>query len=151
MTTIRRLLATAAVLPLALLAAAPAGAETPASTTYHGVFTAVVYSGCNQVTPTGPVSGPWNIIQRGATDATVSINIFLNGKHHVSFGGPVLQAQPPVAGATVAVALVTGAGDLTITLTGEKLTYTISPYDFPGGVLQCPGTGCVTYTGELGR
>ena len=46
MTTIRRLLATAAALPLALLAPTSAGADTPSATTYHGVFTSRVFVNC---------------------------------------------------------------------------------------------------------
>ena len=90
------------------------------------------------------MSGTWNIIKRGDTDATVSINIFVNGKHHVSFGGPV--QQTPVEDATVAVAVPTQAGDLTISLTGDALSYTILDYSLPG--LSCES---VTYTGSLGR
>ena len=147
MTTIRRLLVTAAALPLALLASTSAGADTPSATTFHGVFTGRDFVNCNQETSEGVVSGTWNIIKRGDTDATVSINIFVNGKHHVSFGGPVQQAD--VAGSTVAVAVPTLAGPLTISLTGEVLTYTIPDYSLSG--LSCPSPGGVTYTGSLGR
>jgi len=144
MTTIRRLLATAAALPLALLAPTSAGADTPSATTYHGVFTSRVGDTCTPQLPESAVSGTWNIIKRGDTNATVSINIFVDGKHHVSFGGPV--QQTPVEGATVAVAVPTQAGQLTISLTGENLTYTIPDYDLFG--LTCES---VTYKGSLGR
>ena len=144
MTTIRRLLATAAALPLAFLAPTAAGAATPSATTYHGVFSGVEFVHCNQLTPVGDVSGTWNIIKRGDTDATVSINIFVDGKHHVSFGGPI--QQTPVKGSTVAVGMSTLAGQLTVSLTGEILTYTIPDYGLPG--LSCKS---VTYTGSLGR
>ena len=144
MTTIRRLLATAAALPLALLAPTSAGADTPSATTYHGVFTSRVGDTCTPQLPESAVSGTWNIIKRGDTNATVSINIFVDGKHHVSFGGPV--QQTPVEGATVAVAVPTQAGQLTISLTGENLTYTIPGYDLFG--LTCES---VTYKGSLGR
>jgi len=144
MTTVRRLLVTAAALPLALLAPTSASADTPSATTFHGVFTSREFVGCNQSTSVGDVSGTWNIIKRGDTDATVSINIFVNGKHHVSFGGPIQQTYVP--GSTVAVALPTQAGPLTISLTGDVLTYTIARYSLPG--LSCTS---VTYTGSLGR
>ena len=148
MTTIRRLLATAAALPLALLAPTSAGADTPSATTYHGVFTGRAFTGCGDNAPdVGDVSGTWNIIKRGDSNATVSINIFVNGKHHVSFGGPVQQAD--VEGSTVVGPVPTLAGPLTISLTDEVLTYTISPYSLSG--LSCPSPGGVTYTGSLGR
>jgi len=90
------------------------------------------------------VSGTWNIIKRGDIDATVSINIFVNGKHHVSFGGPIQRTDVP--GSTVVGPVTTQAGPLTISLTGEVLTYTIAPYDLFG--LNCKS---VTYKGSLGR
>ena len=75
----------------------------------------------------------------------MSINIFVDGKHHVSFGGPFQQTN--VLGATVAVGPVpTQAGGLTISLTGSALTYTIPDYSLSG--LKCEN---VTYTGSLGR
>jgi hypothetical protein len=144
MTTIRRLLATAAALPLALLAPTAAGAATPSATTYHGVFTSRVGDTCIPQLPVGDVSGTWNIIKRGETNATVSINIFVDGKHHVSFGGPIKQTL--VEGSTVAVGRSTQAGPLTISLTDKVLTYTISPYSLFG--MSCES---VTYTGSLGR
>jgi hypothetical protein len=147
MTTIRRLLATAVALPLALLAPTSAGADTPSATTFHGVFTGRVFVGCENAPSVGDVNGTWNIIKRGDSDATVSINIFVNGKHHVSFGGPIQQTYVP--GSTVSVAVPTQAGPLTISLTGEDLTYTISPYNLLG--VSCPEPGGVTYTGSLGR
>jgi hypothetical protein len=145
MTTIRRLLITATALPLALLAPTSAVADTPAVTTFHGVFIGSrVFEGCENAASAGDVSGTWNIIKRGDTDATVSINIFVDGKHHVSFGGPFQQA--PGGDPIVLMPFFTGAGWLTISLTGEDLTYTIAPYNFND--LQC---GSVTYTGLLGR
>ena len=148
MTTIRRLLATAAALPLALLAPTSAAADAPAATTYHGVFTSRAFANCQPTPDAGDVSGTWNIIKRGDTNATVSINIFVDGKHHVSFGGPVLQTHVP--GSTVSVDVPTQAGPLTISLTDDgALTYEISPYNSAG--LSCPLPGGVTYTGLLGR
>jgi hypothetical protein len=140
-------MAAAAALPLALLAPTSAAADTPSTTTYHGVFTSREFTNCIDAPQVGVVSGTWNIIKRGDTDATVSINIFVDGKHHVSFGGPIPQTDIP--GSTVAVAVPTQAGPLTIDLTGEDLTYTISPYDLFG--LSCPLPGGVTYRGSLGR
>jgi hypothetical protein len=140
-------MAAAAALPLALLAPTSAAADTPSTTTYHGVFTSREFTNCNDAPSVGVVSGTWNIIKRGDTDATVSINIFVNGKHHVSFGEPA--QQTPVAGSTVAVAVPTLAGQLTISLTGDALTYAIPGYNYLG--LSCPLPGGVTYMGSLGR
>ena len=137
-----------AALPLALLAPTSAGADTPSATTFHGVFTSRVFTSCKDAPLPGNVSGTWNIIKRGDIDATVSINIFVDGKHHVSFGGPVLQTHVP--GSTVSVDVPTQAGPLTISLTDDgALTYEISPYNSAG--LSCPLPGGVTYTGLLGR
>ena len=137
-------MAAAAALPLALLAPTSAAADTPSTTTYHGVFTSREFTNCNDAPQVGVVSGTWNIIKRGDTDATVSINIFVNGKHHVSFGGPIHETYVP--GSIVAVADGTLAGRLTISLTGDALTYTIPDYSLFG--LSCDR---VTYMGSLGR
>jgi hypothetical protein len=137
-------MAAAAALPLALLAPTSAAADTPSTTTYHGVFTSRVGDTCTPTLPDGDVSGTWNIIKRGDSDATVSINISVDGKHHVSFGGPI--PQTTVDGSTVAVKVLTQAGWLTITLTDEELKYTIPGYKYLG--LTCES---VTYKGSLGR
>jgi hypothetical protein len=143
-------MAAAAALPLALLAPTSAAADTPSTTTYHGVFTSREFTNCNDAPSVGVVSGTWNIIKRGDTDATVSINIFVNGKHHVSFGGPFPQTHADGSTAIVAVAVgTTLAGPLTISLTGDALTYAIPGYNYLG--LSCPLPGGVTYMGSLGR
>ena len=138
MTNIRRLLAAAAALPL-LAFAAPADAAT--AVTYHGTFTGVSYTNCLGGTPApAAASGVWTISARGTSQATLTVNIFVNGSHHVSFGAPV--AQTTVPGATVAVQVPTLAGPLVVSLTGQTLSYSITPYDLNG--LQCDS---VLYTG----
>lgn len=47
--------------------------------------------------------------------ATVAFNIFLNGAHHVAFGGPVAQADVGT-GELAAVEFPTGAGELRVTV-----------------------------------
>ena len=74
----------------------------------------------------------------------MSINIFVGGKHHVSFGGPI--PQTTIGGTIVLGPVHTQAGDLTISLTGNALSYTIPDYSLPG--LSCKR---VTYTGLLVR
>lgn len=129
----------AATLPLSLLSAGPASAE-PA-TVYRGVFTGVQYTGCTTTPPSGQtVTGPWTISTHNATDAVLTVNIAIDGKHHVSFGAPVSRVE--VQGADIAVQLPTQAGTLTVSVTGNAMAYTIAPYNYNG--LECTN---VTYSG----
>ncbi|HEX9042210.1 MAG TPA: hypothetical protein VF838_14485 [Trebonia sp.] len=136
----RNLLVATAALPL-LAFAAPVGAAT--TTTYHGTFTSVTYTNCAGGTPpVAAASGVWSISAHGTSDATLAVNIFVAGSHHVSFGGPV--AQTTIPGATVAVEVPTLAGPLVVSVTGQALSYKIAPYDFNG--LTCDS---VLYSGVL--
>ena len=123
---------------IAVAATASAGT----TTTYHGVFSGpVVYKGCTTTPPTAIASGTWSVALHGTTDATVTIDIFVNGEHHVSFGGTFPQVAP-AKGQTFAVAIPTQAGPLTVSLKGEMFTYLIAPYDLFG--IACRS---VTYSG----
>jgi hypothetical protein len=96
----------AAIPLLAALAVPAVSAPTPV---YRGQFTGITAEGCTPAAPGWQVSGNWGFVDRGAM-ATVSFTIFLDGRHHVSFGGSV-----PQSGA-LSVAFPTGAGDLTVTV-----------------------------------
>lgn len=111
-------------------AALVASASGRTTTTYHGMFTSSVsYSGCTGVQPPAKVaSGTWNVALHGGTDATLTVNIFTNGSHHVSFGAPVPQIAAD-SGETFALQLETLAGTLVVRLAGTSFTYTVSPYD----------------------
>ena len=85
----------------------------------------------------------WSVALHGTTDATVAFDIFVNGRHHVSFAGTVLQ-EVPDKGQTFAVAIPTQAGPLTVSLVGETFVYRIAPYDLFG--IACRS---VTYSGTL--
>jgi hypothetical protein len=121
-----------------------ATASAAPTTTYHGIFSGpVVYTGCTSTPPTAIASGTWSVALHGTTDATVTVNIFVNGEHHVSFGGTVPQVAPG-NGQTFAVAIPTLAGPLPVSLTGETFVYRIAPYDLSG--ITCRS---VTYSGTL--
>lgn len=139
----KRLGFVAALLASTVAMAAAASAAT--TTTYNGVFSGpVVYKGCTTGTPaTAIASGTWSVALHGTTDATIAVNIFVNGKHHVSFGGTVPQVAP-AKGDTFAVAFPTDAGPLRMSLAGETFVYRIAPYDLFG--ISCRS---VTYNGTL--
>ena len=139
----KRLGLMAALLASTVAMAAAASAAT--TMTYNGVFSGpVVYKGCTTGTPsTAIASGTWSVALHGTTDATVAINIFVNGQHHVSFGGTVPQVAPK-KGQTFALAFQTEAGPLAISLAGETFVYRIAPYDLFG--ISCQS---VTYSGTL--
>jgi hypothetical protein len=138
----KRLGFVAALIASAVAVGSTASAAT--TTTYHGIFSGpVVYKGCTTTPPTAIASGTWSVALHGTTDATIAVDIFVNGAHHVSFGGTVPQIAPEKKQA-FAVAIPTQAGDLTISLVGETLVYRIAPYDLFG--ISCRS---VTYNGTL--
>lgn len=129
---------------LASLCALVTTASASRTTTYHGVFSGpVVYTGCTTTPPQAIASGTWNVALHGSTDATVTVNIFVDGKHHVAYGGtfPQLTAQD---GQTFAVSIPTAAGPLVVSLTGHTFTYEIAPYSAFG--MSCQS---VVYAGTL--
>ncbi len=106
--------------------------------TYHGVFSGPVeFEVCTTPPPEPAVaSGTWNVVVRG-DQATVSFNIFVDGRHHVSFGGPVTTTEAG-PGETFAILIPTGAGPLRVSLAGTAFTYDIQPYDLsPWGGITC--------------
>ena len=130
----------------AFVSAVAVGAATsgPGTSTYHGSFSGpVVYAGCATQPPLTVAAGRWNVALHGTTDATVSFNIFTNGKHHVSYGGTFAQIVPS-AGETFAVEIPTEAGTLRISLAGDEFTYQIAPYNLLG--ISCAS---VTYSGTV--
>ena len=144
-TTKRGVLAAAAALALPLLVPGPAWAADRATTTYHGTFTAVNHGVCvPAVTEEPTVTGTWNAAVHGSSSVTLTFDIFVDGAHHVSFGGPF--AQKSMTGATFAADIPIGDMTLTVSLVGDQLTYRLVPYDVFGYVCDQ-----VTYSGELGR
>jgi hypothetical protein len=138
----KRLGIVAALIASAVAAGSTASAAT--TTTYHGTFSGpVVYKGCTTTPPTAIASGTWSVALHGTTDATIAVDIFVNGAHHVSFGGPFPQIAPEKKHA-FAVTIPTQAGSLTISLVGETFVYRIAPYDLFG--INCQS---VTYNGTL--
>jgi len=110
-----------------------------------GVFSGKVgyAEGCTGV-PTVDVlaDGVWNVAIHGDR-ATVTINIFTNVKHHVSYGA---KAEVLDHDSNFAVGYDTEAGYLTLSRNGDGIAYTIVPYHY-GGV-ACDSGG-VIYHGEL--
>ena len=133
--------AAAGTMTAAALVAAMAGSAAAAA--YSGVFTGPVrYVGCTERT-TGPAlaGGTWSITTHQATARGV-FDITVNGQPHVAYTYPNLRLQPVLHRTALSGTGTTLAGPLTVTLTGDRLTYVIAPYDLNG--LQCTS---VTYTG----
>jgi hypothetical protein len=114
------------------------------TTTYHGTFSGnVLYEGCSPSPSSSPVAnGVWNVALHGDDSATVTVNISVDGRHHVSYGAGATQTAP---GPDFSVWLDTGAGRLVISLDDGKMTYRIDQYEYDG--IKCAGG--VTYLGEL--
>lgn len=138
------------VTAFAVAMAVPAQAATPATTTYHGTFTSVAYDGpCTPAAPdpTPAVTGVWNVSLHNADGtATFTVDILLDGKHHVSYGIP--GKYLPLTdkdGATFSFQFETLAGELEVYLSDGTLTYHFPDgYDYGG--LNCPD---VVYSGPL--
>jgi hypothetical protein len=144
MDMLRRSLVMGAVLAFALAMAAPASAGRGPSITYHGVFGGPVdYVGCTTEPPAAIASGYWNISLHGIDTATATVDIFTDGHHHVAFGG-IFEQKDPTGGELFVVAIPTGAGPLTMSVTGDVMKYDIQPYDAFG--LVCDD---VTYWGTV--
>lgn len=123
----------------------PAQAATAAST-YHGTFNQVQYVSCVTEPSTPSVTGVWNVtILKGET-ATFTVNLLLDGKHHVSYGIP--SKYLPLtdrSGAVFSFQFDTPAGALEVYLANGNLTY-----HFPNGY-NYSGLSCadVFYTGPM--
>lgn len=134
---------------MVLTFAAPTAAA-PSATAYHGIFTPVVEFRCPEVAPAPDAfvaSGTWNVIVRD-DQATVTINILVNGRHHVSFH-TLAPSVTPLPGEQFLVGKIqTGAGDLWLSLVDHAFSYDFPSYDFSQwGGINCPGG--VTYHGLL--
>lgn len=137
----KRLGLVAALLAAAAVLAATASAAT--TTTYHGIFSGTVdYEGCTTAPPSATASGTWNVALHGTAVASVTVNIKVDGKHHVSFGYGKFERTTPGYAETFAVTIPTEAGPLRVSLTGDTFEYQIAPYKLFG--LDCQS---VTYNG----
>lgn len=98
----------------------------------------------------GPASGTWRV-NVGTKTASARFVIFLQDQPHVAFTIPLKITVDD--GTTLQAVGATGAGGLTVTVTGTQLTYVIAPYDstsFGGDhAAYCPA-GSVTYAGTVG-
>jgi hypothetical protein len=130
-TRTRTALAAAAAVPLIAALVTPAAAEP--TEVYRGHFTGITSEDCTPAAPDWQVSGGWRFVDRGEM-ATVSFTIFLDGKHHVSFGGPVEQSGE------LTVAFPTGAGNLTVSVdpaAGEMQYAFLDGYTALDGSFTC--------------
>ena len=135
----------AGALTVALVVAATASGGSPG--TYHGTFSgSVAYNGCEGAAPPAALaSGTWNVNLRDEKSGVLTVSIFTNGRHHVSFGSLV---EPVAADGeeTFALRMDTLAGELTVRLDETAFTYTIDGYDYFG--IECES---VVYSGSLSR
>ena len=128
----------------------PASATGHPTATYHGSFTGpVVFLKGGAPCPGAPVgavaTGGWSLKDRDGKTAILSVNIFVNGAHHVAFGAAL--PVTVVDGATFAAGpLTTLAGDLRVWVAGDTFTYQITPYTALDGSYTCDSG---TYTGSV--
>lgn len=139
------------------LAVTPVAASAGRTTTYHGTFGgSITYDNCvGETFVPGVAGGVWNVAVHGDS-ATVSVDIFVDGAHHVSFGGSGVPVEAIGPDGFELAAVPTGAGPLTMSLSGVDFTYQIAPYDLYGVTCPPPGSpegtsGGVTYHGTLDR
>jgi hypothetical protein len=130
-----------ALLVGSLLGIASPAAAAPA-TTYRGVFTGVTYGSGAGVTP---ASGTWNVAWRDGK-VTATFNLFVDGAHHVAYGLPPTVITPSPSGTSFSFLSGASANPLTVTISGDVMTYVIAPYDYQGTHYDV-----VTYTGTVDR
>lgn len=134
-----RLLAPVAASALLLALAAPAVAD-KADANYHGTFDIAAFS-CGETDVQAPVlSGVWNLNTHGKT-GVVTMNVFYDGSHHLSFGmsgGAVATTNDGVE-VTFGTAVATQSGDRFTWSTPVAPCTASHPYDH------------VTYGGAVDR
>jgi hypothetical protein len=122
------------------------GTASPAAagpvTSYHGVFTGVSYGSGAPVTP---ASGSWNVAWRDGK-VTATFNIFVDGTHHVAYGVPPKVITTSTTATSFSFLTGASANPLTVTITGDVMTYVIAPYDYQGTHYDV-----VTYSGTVVR
>ncbi len=126
---------------LAAVLAGPAAAGT--GFTYHGRIVDATFScdGAPVASPYSSVGGTWNLNVSGST-AVVTIDVFYDGHHHLSFGmpgGSVVSATPDAATATFGTATATVADEAFTWSTPVGACTSEHPYD------------SLTYMGTVGR
>ncbi len=152
----RRLLVLLAVPALAVALATPASAGGPV-TVYHGTFDGpTVHHSCTvpEDWQTGGedeplVTGNWSVVFRDGKAPVVTVNMFLEGRHHIAYGGAWTDSTYEDSANWSVSAPVAGGGTVTMTLDGGELTYTVTPYhlasyygfdcafvDFPGSLTR---------------
>ena len=132
-----------------VLVALASSSPTEAAQTYHGTFTAGTFF-CNGNQVSGPtVTGTWNLNIDSNTPAQVTLNVFYDGSHHLSFGYNKLMQVSFVNG----VYVFSGFGD-TATAT---LDTTTNPARFSWRVelgVSCPSQNpynSLTFSGVADR
>jgi hypothetical protein len=146
MSAIRKVLAVLALGSMVLATAAPAAAAQP--TTYRGIFAGpVVYDQCSSgVAPVGVVaSGTWKVSIHD-DQATMEVNIWRDGRHHLSFGGVFDVTQVPAG--ELLTPISTQMGTLHVGLVDTAFSYWLEDYS---NLAYDPPLECasVTYPGFL--
>lgn len=137
-------IATAAAATAMVFAGMTGAATATPGQTFHGTFSQVVYTPDEGAPTTTPAAGTWNVSIRGATLATATFNIFVDGVHHLAYGVPGQLVSTTPSGWTFN--FPTLAGTLYVTLDGSTLSYDIPDYSYNGA-----SYADVTYVGSLGR
>jgi hypothetical protein len=121
----------------------PASAASPTAT-YAGDFGGTIrYEGCTTQAPTATTTGTWSVTLHGKSAKAV-FDIDVNSQPHVAYTFPGMKQLSVEQPTVFSVTGKTQAGQLTVTLSGSDLTYTIAPYNYDG--LSCES---VTYPGSL--
>lgn len=147
MRVLRILATTVSAVALAASFAGPAAAA--GDVHYAGTFLPQISGTCSVNDFTGAdASGTWRVNVHEGT-AVARFVIYLDGVKHVAYTAPMQVLDP--AGATFKVSMTTLAGELTVTLTGNDLTYSIPSYDTVDDYGAAVGSTCsgIVYHGVL--
>ncbi len=112
--------------------------------TYHGSITDGTFTcGSTEVTPYGTVEGTWNLNVSGNA-AVVTLNVFYDGRHHLSFGMP----GGTVVGTATAESATVTFGQATALIADGLFTWSVPL------AVTCPSGypyDHLIYSGEVGR
>src|SRR5439155_21714742 len=82
----RKSILTYIVAAVAILVTSASSSQAARAQTYHGALTGVTFYCDGNPVPLFTVTGNWNVNIDPATPAQVTLDVFYDGSHHLSFG-----------------------------------------------------------------
>jgi len=119
----RKSILTYIVAAVAILVTSASSSQAARAQTYHGTLTGGTFYCDGNPVPLFTVTGNWNVNIDPATPAQVTLNVFYNGSHHLSFGYNALMLVSSSGG----VYVFSGFGDSATATLDTNMTPQRSP------------------------